>query len=345
MTDPGILDEAYERLHTTGPEFRGWLSNHGTMAADALVRIGRGDDVAGWVEGYARRLEPMPDPRWPISGERWRDPIGDPSRLGDWLAFFAREVREEPWELVLARWWPRLLPGAAASATHGIIRTGHAVRALRDAVTPPRLDELGQSLGYWAARWQPVPGAVAASGTRPADAALRQLPLVPMDEEWGARARLARLGSTDGWPEGLASLAPPTGVDDVPAAIDRLVDATVSRYAAEAAGDPVMLIHATTAPRAAGLALASLPRDQWAATYDAAWSVAAAITVAYRPDASSPVLPDGRHMALDELADAAVENSDEHVIKFVEVAGESHRRGVDGALGAAALATAAISAD
>ena len=29
----GTLDEAYERLHATGPEFDGWLSNHGPMAA------------------------------------------------------------------------------------------------------------------------------------------------------------------------------------------------------------------------------------------------------------------------------------------------------------------------
>jgi hypothetical protein len=33
------LDEAYERLRNTGPEFEGWLSNHGPMAADALIRI------------------------------------------------------------------------------------------------------------------------------------------------------------------------------------------------------------------------------------------------------------------------------------------------------------------
>ena len=29
----GTLDEAYERLHVTGPEFDGFLSNHGPMAA------------------------------------------------------------------------------------------------------------------------------------------------------------------------------------------------------------------------------------------------------------------------------------------------------------------------
>jgi hypothetical protein len=32
----GTLDEAYERLHATGPEFDGFLSNHGPMAAEAM---------------------------------------------------------------------------------------------------------------------------------------------------------------------------------------------------------------------------------------------------------------------------------------------------------------------
>ena len=33
--DGDVLDETYTRMHTTGPEFEGWLSNHGPMAADA----------------------------------------------------------------------------------------------------------------------------------------------------------------------------------------------------------------------------------------------------------------------------------------------------------------------
>jgi hypothetical protein len=43
----GTLDEAYRRLHVTGPEFGGWLSNHGPMAAEAMVRGGAGRPGAG----------------------------------------------------------------------------------------------------------------------------------------------------------------------------------------------------------------------------------------------------------------------------------------------------------
>ena len=345
VTDTGVLDEAYERLHTTGPEFRAWLSNHGPMAAEALVRLGRQDAVAGWVEGYVRRLEPVPAPRWAISEAGWRDPLGDPSRLGDWLALFAQLVREEPWQDVLARWWPRLLPGAAASATHGLIRTGHAVRALLEEVTEPRLDELGQALAYWAARWQPVPESQPARGTLAAGPALDALPVVAMDEDWGARARFARLGVVPAWGPALAAAAPPADVDDVPHALDRLVDAAVTRYLATATAEPVMLIHASTAPRAARLALPALPIDQWSATYDAAWAVAAAITVAYPATAGqpAPAAQSTEATTADALAELAVANHDEHVIKFVEVVAESHARGNTSALPAGAVAAALIS--
>ncbi len=142
---------------TTGPEFEGWLSNHGPMAADALIRIGCGEEVERWVGGYARRLHQAPGPRWEIEEDEWREVLGDPSRLGDWTALFERLLREEPWRDVLVRWWPRLIDGAIASATHGLIRTGHAVRALLETPTAPRRAELAHALGYWAARHQRLP--------------------------------------------------------------------------------------------------------------------------------------------------------------------------------------------
>ena len=39
----GQLDEAYQRLHATGPEIDGWLPNHGPMGAEAIVRHGHAD--------------------------------------------------------------------------------------------------------------------------------------------------------------------------------------------------------------------------------------------------------------------------------------------------------------
>lgn len=335
------LDEAYERLHATGPEFQGWLSNHGPMAADALLRLGYGADVHRWVAGYEQRLQPVPGPRWRITEAGWRDPLGDPSRVGDWLSLFALLVREEPWEQVLTRWWPRLLPGAIASAAHGLIRTGHVVRALNERVTTARLDELGQALGYWAARWQPIPGYLPARGEQQAGAVLDALPHVAADENWGMRARLAQLAQLPGWTPALTAHGAPQSAADVPGALDALTDAAVTRYRRWAHGNPVMLVHAATAPRAASLILPALPTDVWRTTYDTAWAVSAAITVAYRPArAVEPEASEG--VSVGGLKELAVRNHDEHVLKFVEVAIESHRRGNAAALSAGARAATLI---
>ena len=119
-----VLDEAYERVWGTGPERGGWLSNHAPMAAEALVRGGHGDEVHRFLDSYADRMEERPRGISRIPVDQWRDPLGDPVRTGDWLRYFERELAEEPWRAVLARWWPRLLPGIAAGATHGVIRVG-----------------------------------------------------------------------------------------------------------------------------------------------------------------------------------------------------------------------------
>jgi hypothetical protein len=354
------LDEVYERLAVTGPEFDGWLSNHGPMAGDALLRMGQAERVHAWLEAYARRLEPLSRPRWSISEQDWREPLGDPGRLGDWLALFACQVEERPWQELLAIWWPRLLPGGIASATHALIRTGHAVRALGEADTAPRRAELAQALGYWAARWQPLPRQQHPSGTSLAPAALRLLPRTTVPG--GIRERLAELGQVPGWPAAQAHLRPVTEPGAVPAALDDLVDTTVSRYASTAHQDPVMLVHASTAPRAARLALAALPQEMWIPTYEQAWSIVAAITALYAADEStresapeSPAegptdgLTDGPTEEPTEtlaerttegptetdIAAAAAEHGDEHAIKFTEVAIESHRRGNAASLPAA----------
>jgi hypothetical protein len=164
----GILDEAYGRLHATGPEFEGWLSNHGPMAAGAMGRRGHAGTVHRWLDGYMRRLGEFPRGSGPI-GPDWREALGDPRRIADWTGYFRRELAMQPWRHVLGTWWARLLPGVAAAAAHGVIRTGHAVRALLAAGDDPaHAAELAHGLAYWAARWQPAPARRNAVGPRPA---------------------------------------------------------------------------------------------------------------------------------------------------------------------------------
>lgn len=337
------LDDAYEYLHGTGPEFGGWLSNHGPMAVDALDRIGHQAGIERWVTAYASLLDERPGERWKVTEAEWPELLGDTSRLGDWLAHFERAVAQEPWRTLLARWWPRLLPGSVASATHCLIRTGHAVRALLDAETAPRLMELAHSLGYWAARWQPLPRTVAPTGDLDAATGLARLPRLKL--EGGPRTRLRELGKNTEWSAASNALAAVDQPSEVPAALDSLVDAAVTGYGRFFNASSVMLIHAATAPRAAALALPALPRDMWVPTYNAAWSTASIITALYSragsPQSQSLV---EANLAREEICDRAVLNGDEHVVKFTEVALESHERGNIRALQAAATAIEKIPA-
>lgn len=336
MTHPDLLDETYERLHRTGPEFDGWLSNHGPMAADALARIGHCDLVETWLDGYLPRLPERPRERWPIEAAEWRAAIGDPQRLGDWTAYFEREVEVRSWTDLLATWWPRLLPGALGAATHVLIRTGHAVRALHEHDTAARRAELAHGLGYWAARWQPLPAHSPASGRADARTALAGISAT--GTTGGIRERLSDLAAGSAWAGEQAALAPVRDPAAVPAALDDLVDATVGKYAAWGRAEPVMLVHASTAPRAAALVIHALPTDYWVRTYQVAWAAAAAITAIYRPARTAhPRLAETR-LSVDDLSGAIAEQGDPHGIKFAEVAFESHARANPLALTAVARA-------
>ena len=320
----GSYDEALDRLHGTGPEFEGWLSNHGPMAVEALARRGAGSVVHRWTDDYLRRLEDMPRPTAPLARADLAAALGDPRRLADWIAWFELELQGSAWTDVLATWWPVLLPGIAAGATHGVIRTGHAVQALRDEVTDPRVAELAHALGYWAARWQAV-RATPAHGRSDAEAVVGTMPRVPR-QEGGIRDRLAQLPSTPRWQRHASSLRGPRRTEDVPRGLDAVVDAVVLAYPSIAVGNPTMLVHAATAPNAVARTLPSLPRDQWRASFDAAWTATAAVLAAYAPAAPAPTRSaDASHDA-DTVWEQAVLAGGEHVVKLADTALEVHAR-------------------
>jgi hypothetical protein len=80
----GVPDKAYQRLHRTGPEYEGWLSNHRPMAAEAMARHGHGAEVGRWLDGHVRRLEEFPRSSGRsarIGAKRWATRSGSPTRL------------------------------------------------------------------------------------------------------------------------------------------------------------------------------------------------------------------------------------------------------------------------
>jgi Questin oxidase-like len=319
------LDEAYERLHATGPEWGGNLSNHGPMAAEVLARRGHAADVPRWVDAYLRRLDELPAPRDAVTDANWQRALGDGTRIGDWTAYLTRQVTERPWREVLVTWWPRLLPGIAAGATHGVIRTGHAVRTLSFGdESDAAVAELGYALGYWAARSTTVPGVREPSGQLDPGRALAGIPHLA-DQSGPIAGRLARLGGLAGWSDSVAALS---GVRDAPAARARLlelVDAATLRYLSYGYGSPVLLVHTATAPNAVLHVLPLLPREMWAPSLAAVWAASAAITSGYAPavarDERTPA-PAGPH----DVVEQAVTHGDEHVIKFADTAVDVYER-------------------
>ncbi|WP_019202719.1 questin oxidase family protein [Tsukamurella sp. 1534] len=313
MTAQDELDEAYQRLQRTGPEFQGFLSNHGPMVVEALVRRGREGEVSRWLDGYVPKLDGAPHVARPA---RWPDDLGDPAALGAWIATFTVALQAGPWKDVLAEWWPRLLPGVAAGATHGAIRVGHAVDALLTwGETPERSGELAQALGYWAARWRPVPRTATPAGDLSAPDALAAVPRVP-HPDGGIGERLRQLDDLGGWPSAQRALAP----GDAEEQLRGVVTAAVLRYATHAHGSPVMLVHAATAPNALRRALRALPERLHAATAAAGWSAAAAIFAAYGPDEARGLHAGDGAGTADDIIDRATHHGDEHVIKLTDTA-------------------------
>ncbi|MEO6886841.1 MAG: questin oxidase family protein [Jatrophihabitantaceae bacterium] len=333
LTTTSNYDEALERFHRTGPEFDGSLSNHGPMVVEVLQRWGHEDAIQRWTDRYLTRLDELPRSSCPIEVDSWRDALGQPQRAADWIVFFQRELADQPWRALLVTWWPRLLPGIAAGATHGVIRLGHAAAALNMLETAPRLDELAHALGYWAARWQAVP-LISPGGNRPARELITGLPRVA-DQNGGIRARLAQLDSTAGWAWDVATLGGPDDVTGVAACLAGIIDAVVMLYPRYARDNPTMLIHAATAPNAVLRTLPLLPHELWTDSLAAAWSASAAVVSAYAPTApdTEPPAP----ADLDHAIEAALEHGGEHVIKFTDAALSVHTRTGDPTALSAAL--------
>lgn len=288
------MNDALDRLQGLGFEYGPQFAVHAPMAAEALATLGYTDILPTWVEHNkaTRQYGDLPEPNTTIHAADeadWRSALGDFGRVGDWNALFLRELADQPWDAVLARWCPRLLPGASAALTHGVIRTSHAVRGLSVSPDPTSLQiaELAHGLGSWAARFTPVP------------------------------ASPERIGGAGG-----ATLS-------VETAFDRLITHAATTFTERTWRYPVPLIHSITCPAAIRFLLPHLPSDQHRASFDVARRLSASITMRFggsgndRPVESwhsDEELPDPT-----SLVEAAVEVGDEHVIKLAEVAVRSPR--------------------
>jgi hypothetical protein len=148
-----VLDEAFERLASSGFELPNGFVNHGPMACEALAALDCDEVIADWARRFGRARGADITPVVPHQFD-WEAALGDYARLPEWIGFFEQSVADDGWSEVVATWVPRLMPGLAVALFHGAIRSAHAVRAVAAVDTAPRRAELARAMGYWAARFR-----------------------------------------------------------------------------------------------------------------------------------------------------------------------------------------------
>lgn len=317
MNPVAILDAAYDEVGDRAPEYGGGFSNHGPMAAEALVHLGRVDEAARWASAYAARLEPFTgadDDRPAVLGELDTYPA--------WLRAATTEVSgAADWRPVVVDWTTRLVDGAVAAAGHGLLRTAHAVRALTVADTPARRRELARGLAYWAATHQRLPGSPHPTGRARAAEALAALPAPADDSAFFITDALRGLDRVPGFPAAVDALHP----DELD--LTRLVDAMAPVALAGSVDHAIVYVHALTVPAAVRVLAGVLPADRRPVALAHTWQAMAGLAAAFpvgRPAESAGPVP-----SADELIDAAVANGDEHAIKVAAAALDEVAHGAD----------------
>lgn len=313
------IDEMLDLLSFAGAELVNGNANHGPMASEALFALGREDAVLPWVDEYRKRLMYRPSPSLAIPPEEWREYLGARARLGDWIELFENQLSEAPWPEVVRLWAPRLAPAVMAAATHGLIRTAHAVRSLSSGETPQRRGELAQGLGYWAARYYTLPGRPTASnaGHTPR-AALGYVERLHGPDFDGSGSIAEQIKGTEEHPEfaSVIDLADASG--DLSLFISNLTETFAGIYLA-GSKNLVAFVHTVTAPSALRMLAPYLDEDDARQAARYAWQACAAVyswySTAPAQDNSGLTKPIEDE---EELIDRAVVAGGAHSIKFTE---------------------------
>lgn len=313
------LDEALECLRGTATEVAGGgAPNHGPMAAEALTALGREDVVVSWADRYRRKLDAMPAATSAITVETWREALGAIDRIGDWAAFFREQMAKASWRTVFAEWIGRLLQATPSAGAHGLIRTAHALRALDEAETALRVEELGVALAYWAAYHRKLPGVPSLRGALDLGHALGQIPLLMRGQARRGMPREIYLQVMEGHAEEFsAAVDLASEPESVDGALSSLTEAGARLYLANATHQPLVLLHTVTVPAALRLLLPHLPVALQKTALAYVWQNVAATTAAYgdeRPSERDDWAPQEESV----IVERSIETDDPHALKFTE---------------------------
>jgi len=320
------FDEALQLLRGTGSEVAGGVApNHGPMAAEALVALGRDDIVVAWADRYRRKLNAMPPSKSPITTTDWAQRLGAIDRFADWVAFFRTQLSEATWQPVFREWIGRLVPATPSAGAHGLIRTAHALRALTHAETSLRVEELGVALAYWAAYYRKLPGTPHLAGALDLGDALDQVPLFLSGQVRPGMPRevylLVMQAHGEEFSAAVDSAAEPDSVED---ALSSLTEAGARLYLANASRQPLVLLHTVTVSAALRLLLPHLPAglDKTALAY--VWQNVAATAAAYG-DEKPPERDDWPLHEESAIIEQSIATDDPHALKFAEACIREYR--------------------
>ncbi len=340
--DDRALDEVLRQLHAAEPKSLRGLSTHAPMVAEALCALGFPAKAGPWLKGYRAPTRELPATRTRIDPTKWKDALGpDPRadsweganhRWADWKEFFAAELTERKWEDVLDVWVDRLAPGMSGAATHGVIRTAHAVRAVAQRKTPERLAELARGLAYWASSYEELP---AGKREKPRldtfAAALDEVPLYRTAFGKSPQGRnivevLRQVRDVEGFAAVRDSIAVPDDLSSALSALTATFARVYLRYGTK--NDTIAFVHAVTGPAALRRLAPHVSAKTARAAFPYAWQTAAAVFCAYVRVREAGRLEESKRTA-EELANRAVESGDEHAIKFTEVMLAEHKLNPD----------------
>jgi hypothetical protein len=340
--DDQALDDVLRQLQAAEPRSLQGLSTHAPMAVEAICTLGFAQQAGAWLRNYRRPIQDLPRAQRRIDPDHWRDALGPDanattweqanSRWGDWREFFSAELAARAWRDVLDVWVARLAPGMSGAATHGVIRTAHAVRAVARRQTPERLGELARGLAYWASSYEELPVRMR---SRPRldtfAAALDEVPLYRAAFGRSPQGRnivevLRQVRQVDGFGAVRDSITVP---DDLAAALSALTATFTRVYLRYGTRyDTIAFVHAVTGPCALRRLLPHVSAGTARAAFPYAWQTAAAVFSAY-VRIRERNRPEETRQTTEELAARAIRNGDEHAIKFTEVMLAEHRLNPD----------------
>jgi hypothetical protein len=208
---------------------------------------------------------------------------------------------------------------------HGVIRTGHAARALAVRESAQRRHELAEGLAYWAARSERLPeSGTRIQGTATPSVALRSVQPLPADRQLRSGFISTRLSRLADFPpfQGVADLVDTSA--DASLFLGDLAGAMAANFIRRAhnPGLLIALIHAVTGPSSIRPLLPHVDAAGCSELLRYAWQAAAAV---YATHTGSERTPPAEAPSIAELAERAVRNGDEHAIKFTEACQREHR--------------------